>query len=498
VKLLAVLACALVVGCGQDHQDRVVPPSVPPRVRMLTDEQFANAVVDLLGVESPAIHTPGTSPHQLVHEEVMAIDGGRLTEYRMAAEQVAMQVAAAPSCTELACTLDFAARAFRRPLDDDERDRLTTLFAQGGFPLVVEAVLQAPSFLYRTELGTGEPSGTVELTPHELAAELGFLFYDSLPDAELRAAADDGSLRDPAVLAHEVDRLLDEARVQDHLLDVVLEWLQAYRVLDAYKDPMIFPELTPELRESMFGETKRFVGDVLFHRGGSLRALLTSRDTFVDERLAAHYGIRGVHGDAFVPVHLGAQRAGILTQASLLTALASANRESIILRGKYVNDTFLCTPELGRPPFDAISQVASFTSELSESQFAYYRQANAYCAGCHRTVDPPGRALERFDGIGRARNVDELGIAIEDDTTIVLDGAPRSLHGGVALGTALAASPQVARCAIERFAQHAFGRALDAAGIDRLVTNLDDGDIDLVDVFRAIAVSRAFRDREAP
>src|SRR5262245_32246308 len=99
---------------------------------MLTDEQYGNAVYDLLGIEAPAIHTPGSSPHQLVHEDLVAVDGGRLVEYRMAAEQIARQIANAPSCAELACALDLAERAFRRPLDDDERQRLRALFELGG------------------------------------------------------------------------------------------------------------------------------------------------------------------------------------------------------------------------------------------------------------------------------------------------------------------------------------------------------------------------------
>ena len=496
MKRAFVVALGLLVGCGQDRQERVPTPSVPTRVRLLTDAQFTNAVHDLIGFAPPAIHTPGTMPHQLVHEDVVAVDGGRLVEYRMVAEQVAQQLVLAPTCIELACTLDFTERAFRRPIDDDERERIGALFTQGGFPLVVEAVLQAPSFLYRTELGAGNDDRSVDLDAYELASSLSFLFYDSLPDAELRAAAANGTLLDPAVIDAQVDRLLAEPRVQDHLVEVVLDWLQAHLVLDVGKDPFYFPELTSPMRVSMYGETQRFVRSVLFDRNGSLRELLTSRDTFVDERLAQHYGITDVTGDTFVPVSLDAkQRAGILTQAGLLTGLALSYRESIILRGKFVNENLLCTPELGRPPFDAIAAVAGFTGQLTESQFGHYRMANTYCASCHRILDPPGRALERYDGIGRWRFRDEHWIDIEDDTAIEIDGVRRDIHGAIELAELLASSKQVARCTVQRLSQHAFGRVLDDRNLDALLVRFEDSDKNLVELFRAIATSRAFRQR---
>lgn len=494
-RIGALLVVAL-VACGQDRQERVAQPSVPTRVRVLTDAQFTNAVNDLVGFDPPPIHTPGSTPHQFVHEDVIALDSARLVEYRVAAELVAQQLSLIPTCSELACALDLAERAFRRPLDADERGQLAGLFAQGGYPLVVEAVLQAPSFLYRTELGAIDDARSVDLDAYEVAAELGFFFYDSLPDAELRAAAADGSLLDPSVLDQQVDRLLAEPRAREHMLHVVLDWLQARRVLDVAKDGLLYPELVPPLRASMYEETERFVRDVLFERNGSLRELLTSQATFVDERLALHYGVTTVAGDTFRPITLDPkQRAGILTQASMMTALAAPNRESIILRAKYVHDTFLCTPDMGRPPFDTIAAVSSFTSKLTESQFAYYRVANSYCATCHRKLDPPGRALERYDAIGRYRWADEIGLPVDDDTTIEIDGALQNVRGGVQLGKLLANSPQVARCTVQRLAQHAFGRELDNANVDLLLARFEDSDRNIVELFRTIATSRAFRQR---
>ena len=171
------------------------------------------------------------------------------------------------------------------------------------------------------------------------------------------------------------------------------------------------------------------------------------------------------------------------------------SRQSIIKRAKYVHDNLLCTPELGRPPFDAIAAVAPFTSKLTESQFAHYRVANAYCATCHRTLDPPGRALEHYDGIGRWRAGDEIGFAVEDDTTIEIDGVRRDIKGAIELAEVLASSQQVARCTVQRLAQHAFGRELDAKNIDQLLARFEDSGRNIVELFRVIATSRAFRQR---
>jgi len=462
---------SVLVACGQDRMERIPAPDIPPRVRLLTDAQYANAVRDLLGLEALAVHTPGTDPHQLVHEDLVAVDGAALVEYRMAAEQAARQ---ATGCADLDCSLKLAERAFRRPLQSDEIERLRGVFELGGFPLVVETVLQAPSFLYRTEL-----TGT--LSQYELAAELAFFFYDSLPDDGLWAAAQSGKLANRDTLALEVDRLLGESRVQGHLVDVVLDWFEIHRVLDAPKDGELYPEFTTELRESMYAETQLFVRDLMWRRHGSLRELLTAQSTFADAQLAAHYG--------------GAQRAGILTQGSVLAALATPARESIILRGVFVHRNLLCTPELGRPPFSTIADLAGFTGKLSESQFAHYRAANTYCSTCHRIIDPPGRALEHYDSIGRWRDTDELGIAVEDDTTFEIDGHRVDVRGGIELGRALADSDQVARCAVQRLTEHAFGRKLDRANIDYVLFKFEEADRELVQLFRAIALSPAFRER---
>jgi hypothetical protein len=512
------LALVGVVACGTDFAWTPAARPLPVRARLLTDAQYTNAIHDLLGADVvvPAFQTPGSTPDALVVDDVLAIDPIVLVQYRMVAQQVGHAIAGDPSrlgCTpgDGACARarveDLAARAFRRPLDAGEGDALWAMFGQGradggtdaaGFGLVVEAVLQAPGFIYRSELGGARGAqGVVELTSHELASELSFLFFDSIPDDALRATADNGSLVYATVLEHEVDRLLASDRVRARLDRLVLDWLEVPNLYRVSKDPTVFPDDSLDLRDSMFAETAAFVHDVLWKRGGKLRELLISTSSFADARLAAHYGIRGVKSSSPVSIHHDPkQRAGVLTHASMLATLATPEHESIIRRGIFVHRHFLCTPDFGRPPFSAIADVASFTDKLSESQFSYYRQANTYCSTCHRTVDPPGRMFEQFDGLGRWRTTDEIGAPVEAWARITIDGTVRDLDGAVALSRALADSDQVAQCVVDQLSRAAFGRDLDGADRAVLYGQFDDADRDLVALFRAIALSPAFRVRQ--
>jgi Protein of unknown function (DUF1592)/Protein of unknown function (DUF1588)/Protein of unknown function (DUF1595)/Protein of unknown function (DUF1587) len=470
-------ALVMLAACGTDAG---APPeaTLPARVRLVTDAQYANAVRDLLGdVAVPAVHSPGTRPHQLIHDDsVLAVDAPLLVQYRLAAEEIAPQVAT--RCGDLPCALAFANRAFRRPLDDDERVRLGALYDAGGFALVAEAVLQAPSFVYRSEL-------SAELTPYELASELAFLFLDSIPDEPLWQAARDGTLDVDA----QIERLLELPRVRAHLTDVVMSWLDLHAIADIYR-----VELTPALAKSMLAQVKLYVDDVLWRRGGSLRTLLTARETFADAQLAPYYGVAGTWW--MQPVVADETRAGLLTQPGVLALLAQPYNESIILRGLYVQRKFLCAEDLGRPPFAAIAQTSTLTRGFNEAQLAHFRAQHVYCSSCHRTIDPAGFALHHFDLIGRWREVDTSGLPIEDDVRLAIDGTVKSLRGASALGRVLAESEQVSRCVVDQLAHHALGRALhDPATRAYVQTRFERADRDLVEVFRAIASAPIFRRR---
>ncbi len=493
-----VLLIGTLGACGNDRAveevDDSSPAVVPARIRLLTDAQYANSVHDLLGEDIivPPLQSPGTHPHQFIHDDVLSVDAPLLVQYRIAAETIAHQIemslpvpcGAGDSTCTAGWTRDLAERAFRRPLEADELAQLVGLYAQGGHALVAEAVLQAPSFIYRTEVGTSSSAPVVDLTSYELASELSFLFLDSIPDATLWAAAKNESLLQGDVLEHEVDRLLELPRVRAHVTDVVLDWLGVPAVLEARKDPALYPELTPELREAMYKETEEFVSDVLWRRGGSLRELLLSDTRYEKRALDEIYS------------HDRGKRSGILTHASVLTLLASEQSESIIRRGMFIRHKFLCLPDPGRPPFSAIVAESSFTHAMTESQFSFFRLAHVYCSGCHTSIDPAGRALHRFDALGRWRETDEIDSPVETETTIDIAGERREINGAIELSRALADSPHVARCVVDQLANHAYGRPLtDPSAQGYLHVRFGESGEDLVEVFRALATSPAFRHR---
>jgi hypothetical protein len=506
VALIAWAACAGPPDAAEDAY-----PST--RLRLLTDAQHANAIRDLVGdVELPEVRTPGITADQLVHEvELTSIGGPLLSQYHAAARAAAAQAAGelsscpAPSGGE-ACALELidrlAPRAFRRPIDGGDRDRLLEIYRAGspdghdaGVELVLEAILSAPDFLYRKELGAPGDPGVVDLTPHEIAAQLSFLFLDSIPDPPLWAAAVDGSLADPAVIAAHIDRLLEQPRVRAHLEEVVLTWLRipAVERLDLYS----LPDLPAELRDSMVAETRRFVADVLWRRGGSLAELLTSTRTFVDGRLAAHYGVAGIEGDDLVEVDLDpGRRAGVLTQAGILTLLSTAAARSIVQRGLFVNRLFVCYPEPPPPPLELLAEAreVDMIDELDERELADYRAARADCAGCHHRVDPLGIALERYDKLGRWRDEAEATAAV------TLGDRATEITGAVELARLLADSDEVAACVVDQYLQHAFGGPLVDAPQTRaaVLARFATTGLDLVEVFRAIAGSPAFRKRWRP
>ena len=477
-------ALVLLAACGTD---RGAPPeaTLPARVRLVTDAQYTNAVHDLLGdVTVPAIRSPGTQPHQLIHDDnVLAVDAPLLVQYRLAAEAVAHE--ARERCADRACAQDFASRAFRRPLDAGERTRIDGLFDEGGFALVVQAVLQAPSFVYRSELGDG-----AELTPYELASELAFLFLDSIPDEPLWQAARDGSIADPAVVEAHVERLLALPRVRAHLTEVVLAWLDLHDI-----ETMFRLETSAALRASMFEQVKLYVDDVLWRRGGTLRELLTSRGTFIDAQLA-HYYDGASAGWNMEPYLGGPERAGLLVQPGVLAMLSFSYSESIIKRGLYVQRKFLCAEDLGRPPFAAIAETDKITRGFNEAQLAHFRSAHIYCSGCHRKIDPPGFALHHYDGRGHYRKRDAGDWPIEDDVRLPIDGRIELVRGADGLAEALLVSDEVARCVVGQLAHHALGRAVDDPATKSYLLTRFGADRDIVDVFRAIATAPIFRRRQ--
>lgn len=334
--------------------------------------------------------------------------------------------------THLSALVDFAARAFRRPLTEKETADLNSLYANlrgeglphdEAFRLTLARILAAPAFLYRLEKpAPGAAQGPV--TDWELAARLSYFLWSSLPDDELRAAASDGRLSEPAVLVGQTRRMLQDAKTRRLATEFAGHWLHVhdFEHLDE-KSERHFPTFA-DLRGDMAEETIRFFAD-LFQNDGSVLDILDADYTFLNEELAAHYGVPDVAGDQWRRVDGVKQysRGGVLAFAATLSKQSGASRTSPILRGNWVSETLLGErlpdPPPGIPP---LPDDEAATDGLTVRQLVERHVSDPACANCHRRIDPYGFSLEAFDAIGRVREAD-LGNRPIDAHVTVMDGS---------------------------------------------------------------------------
>ena len=493
----------------------------PARVWRLSDDQFMNAISDLLpGSTVPTILTPGRSAQQFIDfAEQFEINPAVASSIRASVTSVAESavrnldalLGCKPGQDAAACAKafneGFASRAFRRPLEDAEKQGLDALYKEGaaksqaeGVRMVIAAVLQSGSFLYRTELGRGTapvaPGQRIELTLHELASALSFLLLNTIPDASLRAAADDGSLAKADVFRAQVDRLLSQPKVQDHLAQVFVK----YMGLGLGLDPMLGEknkDLTPELKTSMEGEVRQFLKDLLTN-GGTIKDLITSNKGFSDANLAKLYGVPAPSGTGLSPVtYPAAERSGILTLSGIIGRYSVGHPEVFI--GKFIRDEFLCY-EISPPPDDpAIEQEAMASANLPVREQSDRRVAHGTCGGCHRFMDPAGLTFMNYDALGRYRKDGADGKAI--DASGKREGAgdvDGPVKDAVELGQRLAKSKVVRSCIESKMFGYALGRLtgdIDSCELKRIDKFVADGGGKLSDLMAAVMLSSAFRTR---
>jgi hypothetical protein len=316
----------------------------------------------------------------------------------------------------------------------------------------IEAILVSPAFLYRVETRPGND--------FELASRLSYFLWSSMPDAGLFRAAEQGQLSDPAVLEAQARRMLADPKSSALAGNFAAQWLE-FRNLDfIHRDPARFPEFTPELRDAMRRETELFFENVI-REDRSVIDLLNAKYTFVNEILAKLYGIAGVTGDRFRKVDLaGAKRAGILTQASILTVTSYPTRTSPVLRGKWILENILNDPPAPPPANVAALRDSSAEPALTLRQQLEQHRASAACSGCHSRMDTLGFGLENFDAIGRWR-VDDEALPVNSSGTLP-DGS--SFSGAMELEATLAGRPgDFAGCLTEKLLTFALGRGLGPA-----------------------------------
>ncbi len=368
----------------------------------------------------------------------------------------------------------LARRAFRRPVppDDAELGVVLGFFEQGrasgtfedGVELALRRLLVSPEFLYRIE---ADPEGVEPGAPYPvgalgLASRLSFFLWSSLPDEELLAAAEDGRLGDPAELERQVRRMLADPRSETLTTNFAAQWLQLRNLETTVRPGDPFSVAFDEsLRQSMLRETELFV-DSIVRDDRRMAELLTAGYTFLNERLADHYGLPGVTGSHFRRVRLPAAspRRGILGHGSILTLTSHAIRTSPVLRGKWILDNLL-----GTPPPDPPANVPALNDQRTQAKRPTVRERleahrdNPACSACHAMIDPTGFALENFDAIGRWRVVDESFNPI-DPSGVLPDG--RAFDDVAGMRAALVADPeQFVTTVTEKLMTYALGRGLD-------------------------------------
>ncbi len=399
------------------------------------------------------------------------------------------QVSQEQACAEEIIS-SLARKAYRRPVDDTEVGVLMDFYLEGreskgtfdgGIQMALRRMLMSPNFLFRIERDHPDvaPGESFAINDLELASRLSFFLWSSIPDEELITLAANGQLSDPQVLERQVNRMLADDRANSIVENFAGQWLQLRNLDGATPDEIAFPNFDDNLRRAFVTETSMFF-ETIMREDKSVMELMTADYTYVNERLARHYDIPGVYGDHFRYVELNdPARGGLLGQGSILTVTSFAHRTSPVLRGKFVLDNILGTRASDPPdnvPALEENDAASLDQEALRQRLARHR-ADPACSSCHNIMDPIGLAMEKFDAVGRWRDLDEGGLPI-DSSGELANGTP--IDGPTDLKNALTAQPELfVNTFANRMLTYAIGRGLeyyDMPTVRAIVDNTaDDG-----------------------
>jgi hypothetical protein len=381
----------------------------------------------------------------------------------------------------------FGERAFRRPLLDAERTRYQTLYTSvasvdgytEGIKTVIAAMLQSPHFLYRAELGQHLGDGRYVLTDHEVATELSYLFWGSMPDDALFAKARAGALRTPEQIEQEARRMLASPRSRPMLDHFVSQWLELELLGQAQKDTSAFSDFTPAIRTAMKAETLEFFDHVVRGGSGQLPELFSSDYTFLNDTLAAFYRVPAgtVGSSTLTPTGLrqwnleGTGRRGILTHGSILASQATPQTSSPVRRGKLVRERLLCQP-LPPPPPGLEVQLPPVDPQAPNRVRFQEHSSNAVCSSCHKLMDPIGFGFEQFDSVGRFQPTMTNGQPVDASGEVLSSPATDGAFNGVdELQRKLAGSPDVQSCFSLQWLRFAYGiSGEDASCVAQQVT----------------------------
>jgi hypothetical protein len=446
--------------------------------------EFRRVMFDWVKLEGPMEGiVPSSARSQLITCELT------YTEYEECARTVLSQ---------------FANLAYRRPVTNTEITALVELVkmavAESDHPEVglanaMQAVLISPHFIFRVELDEDPTSlDPHDLSDYELASRLSYFIWSSMPDETLLDLAAEGNLNDKGVLATQVDRMLSDSRSQALVDNFAGQWLYTRAMKSVEPEPNTFPDFDDELAVGLQRETAYFFKSFL-DDNTPIEKLLTADFTYLNERVATHYGIEGVTGSEMRRVDLAPddKRGGLLTQGSLLTVTSYPARTSPVQRGKWVLQQMLCDEPAPPPPgveglVEELSPTASLRERLEQ------HRAAPVCAACHEIMDPIGFALEHFNAVGQWREDDD-GYEI-DDSGLFPDGT--TFTGAFEMADVIKDDPKLRECVAEHMYTYAMGRGIetyDAYHLEEITESYSSAGGGLRELIREIVQSESFRKR---
>lgn len=520
---LALVACQGTIGApGGGAVDEAstctepVPGAAP--LRRLTPSQYRASVAAVAtGVALPELPMVDSSLEGGFANDVRGQGVSALLVETLATNARSVAAAARTDTGWLPCTDDTAecvatvaavvgSRAYRRPLTAEEESALVAFLEThrgteglvGASAMMLEALLQAPQFLYLPEIGAvadDAPPGTVALTGPELATRLSYFLWNEPPDATLQAAAEAGELADPGALEMHARRMLEDPRAEATLDRFFGQWLRLDRLEEADLDRDLYPELNNEARQDLHASALAFARHAVTQDDG-LAALHTSRTGFVNDRIAPFFGVSPPGSEELVPVELPAEeRSGILTQPGVLTSTSHGLTHSPILRGVLVLDSVLCVPPPPPPPeiLAGIEEPPEGSEAVTTRQKIEETHGTTECAHCHDAIDGVGFSFETYDALGRYRT-EEHGQPVDDRGQLY--GEP--VAGAVDLAGRIVDSADARECFVTQWLRFALARqevGADACQIATLTERLSTSGGDLRELIIALATSPTFRFR---
>ncbi len=460
----------------------------PRLVRRLSQLEYAATVRDLVGL-SPTTDFAGDGAVDGYDNNAATLTIGAVQadQYRVSAENLAAGAVSkhwsdVMPCTDESrdCAVQFVTRfgmkAYRRPLSEAEIDTYMDVYdeivGEDGFQRSIQwliaGFLESPYFLYRIELGSRQEGNYFALSDWEIASELSYMFWGTMPDDRLFELAAAGQLHTQAQIAAEAERLVLDDRAAPAVSRFIGLWLPRERVRDVVKSADLYPDFTAAIRQAMMDEFDRDVQEA-YWSGLGILDLFKADWSMMSPELAAYYGVTAdpatADADGWMRVDLSATGGGLLTRGALMAGLGTPTTSSPIHRGKFVREKLLCQT-MPPPPNDIMISVPEYTEgATTRSLYEDYTLANKDCAGCHDLMDRIGFGFENYDGDGTYRSTDQ-GQPVDASGEILRsphsDGA---FSDGDELATLLAASDDVEQCYVKNWMEYATGVQVDIDSI---------------------------------